>query len=194
MVPLELLTSWLQRETLSDSGLSGALSAASSTSSPLADITLTTVVLFVLSGIVLSVVAGAIAYVMSAWYADRNTTAGRALHASVGRLPALVVAWLMVHAIEAVGLIGLLVGAIFLMPLFVVVAPAIVVERLGPWRGIRRSMRLTQTRYGAVLGIALLVAMVDLILTVALTGIGFAVRVLRLGMDRRPPCARRAAR
>jgi hypothetical protein len=83
-----------------------------------------------------------------------------------------VVAWVVVHAIEAVGLLGLLVGEIFLMPLFVVVAPAIVVEGLGPWRGIRRSMRLTQARYGAVLGIALLVAVADLILTVALSGIG----------------------
>lgn len=173
VVPLELLTSWLQRQSLNDSGLSGALSAASSTSSPLADVTITTVALFVVSGVVLSVVAGAIAHTMSAWYADHNTTAGQALHASVGRLPALVLAWLLVHAIEALGLIALLVGAVFVMPLFVVVAPAIVVERLGPWRGIRRSMKLTQTRYGAVLVVGLLVAVVDLVLTVALTGIGF---------------------
>jgi hypothetical protein len=181
VVPLELLSAWLQRDTLSESGLSGALSAASSTSSPLVDITLTTVVLFVLSGIVLSVVAGAIAVVLSAWYADRNITAGRALSASVSCLPALAVAWVVVHAIEAIGVIGGLVGEIFLMPLFVVVAPAIVVERLGPWRGIRRSMRLTQVRYGAVLGIALLVAVADLILTVALTGIGFLFEIFDWG-------------
>ncbi len=172
VLPLELLSSWLQRDTLSESGLSGALSAASSTSSPLADITLTTVILFVLAGIVLSVVAGAIAYVLSAWYADRTATAANALSASVSRLPALAIAWLMVHAIEASGLIGFFVGWVLLMPLFVVVAPAIVVERLGPWRGIRRSMKLTQTRYGAVLGIALLVALADVILTVSLTGVG----------------------
>jgi hypothetical protein len=181
VVPLELLTSWLQRETLSDSGLSGALSAASSTSSPLVDVTFTTVALFVVSGVVLSVVAGAIAYAMSAWYADRNTTAGKALHASVGRLPALGLAWLLVHAIEAVGLIGLFIGAIFLMPLFVVVAPAIVVEGLGPWRGVRRSMKLTQSRYGAVLGVALLVGIVDLVLTVALTGIGLVFELFDWG-------------
>jgi hypothetical protein len=181
VVPLELLTAWLQRQTLSDSGISGAISAASSTSSPLVDVTLSTVALFVLSGIVLSVVAGAIAYVLSAWYGDHDTTAGRALNASVGRLPALALAWLIVHAIEGVGLIGLLVGAVFLMPLFVVVAPAIVVERLGPWRGIRRSMRLTRKRYGAVLGVAVLVAMVDLVLTVALTGIGFVFELFDWG-------------
>jgi hypothetical protein len=34
-------------------------------------------------------------------------------------------------------------------------------------------MKLTQTRYGAVLVVGLLVAVVDLVLTVALTGIGF---------------------
>jgi hypothetical protein len=172
VLPLELLSSWLQRDTLSESGLSGALSAASSTSSPLVDITLTTVILFVLAGIVLSVVAGAIAHVLSAWYADRTVTASNALGASVSRLPALVVAWILVHAIEASGLVGFFVGWVLLMPLFLVVAPAIVVERLGPWRGIRRSIKLTQTRYGAVLGIALLVALADVILTVALTGVG----------------------
>jgi hypothetical protein len=172
VVPLELLSAWIQRDNLSDSGLPGAWSAATSTSSPLADFTLTTVLLFVLSGVVLSVVAGALAHVLSSWYADRTTTARSALSASVSRLPALVIAWWLVHTIEAVGLIGFFVGEIFLMPLFVVTAPAIVVERLGPWKGIRRSMRLTQTRYGAVLGIALLVAIVDLLLTIALTGIG----------------------
>jgi hypothetical protein len=172
VVPLELLSAWIQRDNLSDSGLPGAWSAATSTSSPLADFTLTTVLLFVLSGVVLSVVAGALGHVLSSWYADRNTTAGRALGASVSRLPALVIAWLLVHMIEAVGLIGFFIGEIFLIPLFVVTAPAIVVERLGPWKGIRRSMRLTRTRYGAVLGITLLVAIVDLLLTIALTGIG----------------------
>ena len=106
------------------------------------------------------------------WYADRTATAANALSASVSRLPALAIAWLMVHAIEASGLIGFFVGWVLLMPLFVVVAPVIVVERLGPWRGIRRSMKLTQTRYGAVLGIALLVALADVILTVSLTGVG----------------------
>jgi hypothetical protein len=173
VVPLELVSAWLQRDTLSDSGLSGVWSAASSTTSPLVDITFTTVAFFVLSGIALSLVAGALAHVLSAWYADRNTSASNALSASVARLPALVIAWLVVHAIEAAGLVAFVLGAIFVMPLFLVVAPAIVVERLGPWRGIRRSMRLTRTRYGAVLGISLLVAMVDVILTIALTGIGF---------------------
>jgi hypothetical protein len=172
VVPYELLASWSQRDTLADSGLSGAFSAASSSTSPLANLTITTLALFVLSGIVLSIVTGAIAHLMSAWYADRHASAGDALTASVSRLPALAVAWLIVHAIEAVGLLGMLIGTLFLIPMFVVVAPAIVIERLGPWRGIRRSMQLTQTRYGAVLGIALLVALVDALLTIALTGIG----------------------
>jgi hypothetical protein len=172
VVPLELVASWLQRDHLSESGLSGALSAATSTTSPAADITWTTLVLFVLSGIVLSVVAGAIAHLMSSWYADRNATAGDALNASFSRLPALVVAWLLVHAVEGIGLAGIVLGAVFLMPLFVVVAPVIVVEHLGPWRGLRRSMQLVRTRYSSVLGIAILVAVVDGLLTIALTGIG----------------------
>ncbi len=181
VVPLELLSAWIQRDNLSDSGLPGAWSAATSTSSPLADVTIATVVLFVLSGIVLSIVAGALGHILSSWYADQNTTTRRALGASIRRLPALVVAWLLVHMIEALGLIGFFVGEIFLMPLFVVTAPAIVIERLGPWKGIRRSMRLTRARYGPVLGIALLIAIVDLLLTIALTGIGLVFELFDWG-------------
>lgn len=46
--------------------------------------------------------------------------------------------------------------ALAAMPLFVVVAPAVVVEDLGPIRACRRSIELVRRRYWAVLGLALL--------------------------------------
>jgi len=176
VVPLELLSAWLQRETLADRGLGGALSAASSTTSPVADITATTGVLFVLSGVALSIVTAAIATLMSAWYADCDERPGEALAAAFRCVPALTVAWLAVHVLEAAGLVGLAVGAVLVMPLFAVTAPAIAIERLGPWRAVRRSMRLVQPHYGMVLGRVLLVAVIDLVLTVALSGVALAFR------------------
>jgi hypothetical protein len=181
VVPLELLASWLQRDTLSDNGISGVVSAASSTTSPVADVTVTTLVLFAMSGVVLAIVAGAIAHLCSGWYADRDVDAREALGASIRRLPALVVAWVFVHVFEAIGLVGLAIGSLLVMPLFVVVAPAIVVEHLGPWQGIRRSMRLTKTRYAAVLGIAVLVGVVDGLLTIALSGVGLLFEFFEWG-------------
>jgi hypothetical protein len=64
-------------------------------------------------------------------------------------------------AIAGVGIlaVGLIVigaaAALFLMPMFVAVAPAIVVEELGPIRALRRSWTLMKPRYWSVLGIAI---------------------------------------
>ncbi|HUS62327.1 MAG TPA: hypothetical protein VMY34_09025 [Acidimicrobiales bacterium] len=70
-------------------------------------------------------------------------------------------------AATAVGVIGFiaLVGfgglwAVAAMPFFVVVAPAVVVEDLGPIRSCRRSIELVRRRYWPVLGMALLSGLV----------------------------------
>ena len=52
----------------------------------------------------------------------------------------------------------------WVMTLFVVVAPAIVVERLGPIAGMARSWRLTTARFFPVMGVALLAGLLSYIL------------------------------
>ena len=180
VVPLELVSAWVQRDSLADSGLAGALSAASSGSSN-ADINAAAIILIVLSGLVLSFVAGAVAHLLSSWYAETAVTAGDALRASLRRAPALIVAWLIVHLAEGGAALGFLLPALFVMPLFLVTAPAIVVEHLGPWAGVRRSWRLCRVRYGAVLGAGLLIAIVSTLLTVALSGLGLVFSLLPFG-------------
>src|SRR5690242_6610514 len=64
LVPVELLSAWVHRDTLADRGILGALSAATSSSSSSAEINGATVVLFVLAGLALSIVTGAIAHLV----------------------------------------------------------------------------------------------------------------------------------
>ncbi len=61
----------------------------------------------------------------------------------------------MVHVLEIVAGVACILPGLLVMALFVAVAPAIVVEELGPIQGMRRSARLVRPRLWAVLGIAL---------------------------------------
>ena len=137
--------------------------------------------MIVASGLVLSLITGAIAHLLSSWYADNAPTAGDAIKASLRRAPALIGAWFLVHLAEGAAAILLLVPALFVMPLFLVAAPAIVIERLGPWAGVRRSWQLTRVRYGAILGAGILIAIVSTLLTVALSGLGLAFSFFSFG-------------
>jgi hypothetical protein len=181
VLPLELVTAWAQRDTLADRGLAGSLSAALSSDSSNSDVTVSTVLLIVASGLVLSLITGAVAHLVSSWYADRVPTAGDAIKASLRRAPALIGAWFLVHLAEGVAAIALFVPLLFVMPLFLVTAPAIVIEGIGPWAGVRRSWRLTRVRYGAILGAGILIAIVSTVLTIALSGLGLAFSIFSWG-------------
>ena len=154
-------------------------------------------------------VAGAISRVVAASYLGEQLEAGPALRATGRRLWSLLGSWVLVHLVEGAGLlvavvllvailplagagsplaalaaVGLVLGgllaALALMAPFVAVAPAIVVEELGPLRGMRRSWRLLVPRYWAVLGIALLSGLVSSLLGSVL-GAPFALAAVLLG-------------
>jgi hypothetical protein len=182
VIPLELVSAWVQRDSLADRGLAGALSTATSSSgSSNVDFTAATVVLIVLSGVVLSLVTGAVAHLVTSWYGGNAPSPSDALTASLRRAPALIGAWFIVHMAESIAAVALVFPAILVMPLFLATAPAIVIERLGAVAGVRRSLRLTRVRYGAVLGSAILIAAVSSLLTIALSGLGLAFSFLSFG-------------
>lgn len=181
VIPIELISAWVNRDSLSDRGIAGLVSNVTSSDSSDSGITGATILMLVLSGIVLALVTGAIARLVTSWYADAPASTRDVLVASVRRAPALIVAWVLVHVIELVSAFPTLLPALFLMPFFVVVSPAIVVEHLGPWKGVKRAWRLSRSRYGAVLGTAILIAIVDVLLTLALGGLGFVFDLLPFG-------------
>ena len=123
-------------------------------------------------------VAGAIAKIVASSYLGHEITAGEAIRASLRRFFPLLVAAIFVKLAEAVGLIGCGVGAVFVMPLWVVVAPAIVVEELGPFAGMGRSYRLTTKRYWPVLGVALLAGLLTYLIGQTLSTVPSVVALL----------------
>ena len=118
----------------------------------------------------LCLLAGALAHLVGRWYAGELVTAGASIVVALRRSPALLVAVVLVHLMEAVGAIGLLVGAYVAMALLHVVAPVVVAEGVGPFRAIGRSVRLTSARFGASLAVPGLVALIG-----AVVGFGFGL-------------------
>lgn len=103
---------------------------------------------------------GAISRVVAASYLGGREMPGTALRATLGRALPLLGASILVHLLEVVGLVLVIVPGLMFMALSVCVAPAIVIEGLGPVRGMRRSWALNRPRLWRVMGIAILSGLV----------------------------------
>jgi len=90
---------------------------------------------------------GALARLVTAWYAGGDLSAGEALAASFRRLPAMVAAFVVLLPLKVVGYAFEEVGALVPVTLFMLTAPAITVEGLGPIAAARRSWRLVSRRF-----------------------------------------------
>jgi hypothetical protein len=160
---------------------------------PVADQFLSLVVTFV-NLLVLPFLAGAISQVVGASYLGEELGPGPALARTLRRAWALFASWVVVHVLELSALLALPVigvvlavlvegplravfvvfavvtvlagipAALGVMALSVAVAPAIVVEELGPIQGVRRSWSLLRRRFWPVLGIALLAGLISNVL------------------------------
>src|SRR5205807_10261543 len=96
--------------------------------------------------IVNPLVAGAVSRVVADSYVGRATDGGTALRVVGRRWWALITASLITRVLEAIGFVLCIVPGIMLFGMFVGVPAAIVVEDLGPLRGINRSRRLLRPR------------------------------------------------
>lgn len=160
--PVALLSGFLQRDF---TGLGGG-SPFSAATQPFPDGAPTAAdgvgfgVSVLLSLLVTPLVAGGVARVVGASYLGAQLEPGPVLRATLRRAPALVALWLVVHLVEGVGaLLCLLPGLVF-MAFFVVAAPALVVEDLGPLAAMSRSWSLVARRFWPVLGVAILSGLV----------------------------------
>ncbi len=96
---------------------------------------------------------GALARLVSAWYAGGDLSAGDALRAAWHKAPALAGAYLVLLPLKILGLMLCLVGAVPVVTLFALTAPAITIEGLGPIAGARRSWRLVSRRFWPCVGV-----------------------------------------
>ena len=160
MVPLEFVGAFLQRNINGGRGLLDVFrdpTAATSQNDP-ATIYGVVALTYLIGWIVVPLVCGAASRMVLASYLGREMTPKAAIAAAVRRAPALIAASLLVHLAEVISGLPLLIPLIFVMPLFVMTAPAISIEELGPLAGIRRSVRLTTRRYWPVMGMVWLSA------------------------------------
>lgn len=116
-------------------------------------------------------VAGGLTKLVSAWQVGHDATIGELLGGMRRLAWPLVASLLLVKAAELVGFMFCVLPALAVMAWFLVTAPAIAAEGLGPVEGMRRSARLASRRFWPVLGIGVLSAIVTLF-------VGFAIELV----------------
>jgi hypothetical protein len=132
--------------------------------------------------IALVFVAAALARLASAWYVGHDLTLPQLLRGSASRAWALLAAFALVHLAEGIALLGFIVFSLAVMTWFLVTAPVIGAEGIGPIAAMRRSARLVTRRFWVVLGVALLSFLVELLFELAI-GLVPSMLSLWLGTD-----------
>ncbi len=137
VVPTHLLAAYLQRDATGDAGLVdlmfGNQSAfdQSATVDPTGQL-VAAALLIVVPAITLVCVAAGIGHLVSQWLMGRDAPVGEVLGVIARRWWPLLGSFVLVKLAELVGVLGCYVGVLFVMPIFVPVAPIIGVERAGP--------------------------------------------------------------
>jgi hypothetical protein len=163
VVPVSLAAAFLQRGALvgfwfsDDSALSGDNSSGGGE-------VVAAIVLLIVPSIALVCVAAALSHLVSGWSVGR-------------RWWALLGSFVVVHLAEAAGVFACYIGTLFVLPLFVPVAPIIGTEGASVSEALRRSVRLVRSRYFPVMGLAVLMGIVSGLLGLALASLPQAVAV-----------------
>lgn len=177
VVPAELAVALVQQDALRGAGLVELLGAdPTATREPVTGGELAAqwaagALATVVPAAALVCLAAAIGHLVGQWIMGRDAPGGE-MAAAIGRSwwP-LLASFIVVKLAEAASLLLCYVGLVFVMPLFVVVAPVVGVERVGGAEAIRRSVHLVRNRYFPVMGIALLMALVSTLLDEALAAL-----------------------
>jgi hypothetical protein len=158
-VPVHVLGAWLQRDLLGGSSLLDMMEQDQSLSGVDQggmNSTWAQMVLFFGPALALVFVAAGIVRLVGAWHVGRDISLGELLRGSVPLAGPLLATWLLVHLAEGLGMLLCGFPALAAMTWFLVTAPVIGAERLGPIKAMRRSARLVSRRFWPVMGLTLL--------------------------------------
>ena len=163
-VPVQLLGAWLQRDLLGGASLLDGFnqtdpSLAGGDQASLNSLWAQMVLLFG-PALALVFVAAGIARLVGAWHVGRDISLGDLLRGSLPLAPPLLASWLLVHLAEGIGMLLCGFPALAVMTAFLVTAPVIGSEHLGPIKAMRRSARLVGRRFWPVMGLTLLSSVV----------------------------------
>lgn len=171
-VPVQILAGWLQRDILGGVGL---LDLFDDTDASLRAIesggdgsTMASIVLLFGPSLALIFVAAGLARLVGAWHVGHDLDLGQLLRGSLPLAWPLLASWLLVHVAEGFGLLFGGLPALAVMAWFLVTAPVVGVEGLGPVAAMRRSARLTARRFWPVMGMSLLSGLVAYLFNQAL--------------------------
>ncbi|MGI9641730.1 MAG: hypothetical protein ACR2N9_02995 [Acidimicrobiia bacterium] len=137
-----------------------------------------TIMSTMVTSLLITVIAAPIARMVQSWYVGRELSVAEACRGMGSSWVSLLVGFVLVHLIEAAATLLLVLPGVAAMAFLMVTAPAIAVERLGPFRGVQRSFRLVRPRFWTVLWIAVLSAVVAGTLSVLLPLLPLAVTSL----------------
>jgi hypothetical protein len=170
IIPFHLLQAWLSRNLVSGSSLNVLFSQPSSrTSASQQNVDVLSAYIGIAIGTLAVFFVGcALAKLVSSWYAGGDVTAGEALRATWSVTPAVLAVWAIMLIPLALSYL-VCVGWFFIDPLVIVVAPILVVERIGPLKAIQRSLSMVSRRYLQVTGANALATVMALIATQVLT-------------------------
>jgi hypothetical protein len=174
VIPTHLLTAYLQRDASGGLGVVDFVSQDPVVLNEQVDQgnqVMAFVLAILIPAIALVYVAAAIAHLVSQWIMGRDAPAGEMLRVAGRRSWALLGSFVIVKLAETAGVFACYIGLLFVMPLFVVVAPVIGIEGGGPVAAVARSVRLIRSRYFPTMGVALLMGIVALLLGNALAAL-----------------------
>lgn len=159
-VPVQILGAWLQRDLLGGDSLLDVINGSDSSLGGVDGGGFSSVgaqlVLFFGPALALVFVAAGLVRLVGAWQVGRDLSLGELLRGSVPMAWPLLGSWFLVHLAEAGGMLVCGLPALGVMTWFLVTAPVIGAEGLGPIEAMRRSYRLVSRRFWPTLGLALL--------------------------------------
>lgn len=185
-VPVQVLGAWLQRDLLGGDSLLDLFEESDTSlvgvdDSGFGDVW-AQMVLFFGPALALVFVAAGLVRLVGAWQVGSDLSLGELLRGSLPMAWPLLASWALVHLAEAVGMLLCGFPALAVMTWFLVTAPVIGAERLGPIDAMRRSFRLVSRRFWPVLGLALLSGLVATFFGYALSFVPTLLSLL-LGTD-----------
>lgn len=165
-VPVQILGAYLQRDLLGGESFFDIINEADTSlqaveeTSPASDLWAQMVLLFGPS-LALVFVAAGLVRLIGAWHVGTDLSLGELLRGSLGLVWPLLASWFLVHVAEGIGMLLCGFPGLVAMAWFLVTAPVIGAEGLGPVAAMRRSARLTTRRFWPVLGLSLLSGIVS---------------------------------
>jgi hypothetical protein len=185
-VPVHIAGAWLQRDLLGGDSLlemfeQGDTSLTGVDQGGMGSTWAQMVLLFG-PALALVFVAAGIVRLVGAWHTGRDLSLADLLRGSLPLAWPLLASWLLVHLAEGVGMLLCGFPGLAVMTWFLVTAPVIGAEGLGPVAAMRRSARLVSRRFWPVMGLTLLSSIVAMLFGYAL-GLVPTTLSLFLGTD-----------